>query len=89
MDIKKTCLGQVPDCRKLLIGEIADLDKDAATRAALANITDDQVATVPKESANPKAWLKTVVSRITLDQETLECQIHYQLPRWLCFLTQR
>lgn len=75
--------------RKLLTAEIADLDKDAATRIALANITDDQVATVLKESADPKALLKTVVSRITLDPGTLECQIHYQLPRWLCMASPR
>ena len=67
--------------RKILAAEIAGLDKDAATRIALANITDDQVATVLKESADPKALLKTVVNRITLDPGTLECQIHYQLPK--------
>ena len=75
--------------RKILAAEIADLDKDAATRIALANITDDQVATVLKESADPKALLKTVVNRITLDPGTLECQIHYQLPRWLCVASPR
>ena len=30
-----------------------------------------------------KALLNTVVSRITLDPDTHECQIHYQLPMWL------
>jgi hypothetical protein len=42
------------------------------------------VATVLKESADPKALLKTVVNRITPDPGTLECQLYYQLPRWLC-----
>lgn len=68
--------------RNLLTAEIADLNKDAATREALAKITDDQAATVLKEAVDPKALLNTVVSRITLDPDTLECQIHYQLPRW-------
>ena len=71
-----------------MAAEIADSYKGAATRIALANITNDQVASVLKESADLKALLKTVVSRITLDPGTLECQIHYQLPKWLCFLTQ-
>ena len=70
--------------RKLLAAEIVELDRDADARNALANITDDQVATVLKEAADPKALLKTVVGRITLDPGTLACQIHYQLPRWLC-----
>jgi len=75
--------------RKILAAEIADMDKDAAARIALANITDDRVATVLKESADPKALLKTVVNRVTLDPGTLECQIHYQLPRWLCVASPR
>lgn len=47
---------------------------------ALAKITHDQVAVVLRESADPKALLKTVVSRITLDPDSMACQIHYQLP---------
>lgn len=52
--------------RIILVGEIANLNKDAATRNAPANTTDDQVAAVLKEAANPKALLKTVVEWIAL-----------------------
>jgi hypothetical protein len=75
--------------RKLVTRDIKELDKDAAVRDALANITDDQVATVLKEAADPKALLATVVDRITLDPDTLECQIHYRLPKWLCVASPR
>jgi hypothetical protein len=75
--------------RLLVTEEIADLDQDAAVRAALANITDDQVAAILRESADPKALLKTVVGRITLDPDTMACQIHYQLPRWLSVASPR
>ena len=75
--------------RQLLTKDIEELDKEAAARNALANITDDQVATVLKEAADPKALLKTVVGRITLDPGTLACQIHYQLPRWLSMASPR
>ncbi len=75
--------------RKLLSKDIRELDKDAAVRDALANITDDQVATVLKDAADPKTLLATVVDRITLDPDTLECQIHYRLPKWLCMASPR
>ena len=75
--------------RLLVTEEIADLDQDAAARAALANITEDQVAAIVRESADPKAILKTVVGRITLDPDTMACQIHYQLPRWLSVASPR
>jgi hypothetical protein len=63
--------------------EIHSLDKESAVRNALASITDEQVATVLKDAVEPTALLKTVVSRITLNPDTQECQIHYQLPMWL------
>ena len=44
-------------------------------RNALANITDEQVATILKHALEPKALLQTVVSKITLDPDTYECQI--------------
>ena len=69
--------------QKALTEEIQSLDKESAVRNALANITDEQVATILKDAVEPKALLNTVVSRITLDPDTHECQIHYQLPMWL------
>lgn len=53
--------------RLLTVEEIADLDRDVA---------DDQMAAVVRDSADPKALLKTVVGRITLDPDTMACQIH-------------
>ena len=60
--------------QKALTEEIQSLDKESAVRNALANITDEQVATILKDAVEPKALLNTVVSRITLDPGTHECQ---------------
>jgi site-specific DNA recombinase len=75
--------------QKALTEEIQSLDKESAVRNALANITDEQVATFLKDAVEPKALLNTVVSRITLDPGTHECQIHYQLPMWLSMASPR
>ena len=75
--------------QELLEKEIRSLDKESAVREALANITDEQIATILREAVEPTALLKTVVSKITLDPGTHECQIHYELPRWLSVASPR
>lgn len=75
--------------QELLEQEIRSLDKESAVREALANITDDQVATILRDAVEPTALLNTVVSKITLDPDTHECQIHYELPMWLSVASPR
>lgn len=72
--------------RKALAEEIARLEREYSLRAALASVTEEQVAALLGDLAeemvgHPRAKqvLRTFVDRVTLDPQTLACQIHYKL----------
>ncbi len=74
--------------RTELQAEIAQLERDYVQQAMLRTLTEERVADVLEALANdldetPKErWknlLHTLIGRITLDPETLQCQVYYRL----------
>ena len=59
--------------------EIRDIELEAEERAALAEVKAEDVGKLIAALDDPKALLQALVERITLDPETLDCQIHYQV----------
>lgn len=74
--------------RRLLVDEITRLEREQQAAAVLAQVTDKQVETaldalakdfevLPKERW--KELIRSLVDRIELDPESLECRIHYRI----------
>ena len=75
--------------RKVLVREMDQARRDAATAAAARSVTDDQVNRMLDAMASDmerldreklKDFLFTICERVTLEAETLTARIHYKIP---------
>lgn len=71
--------------RQRVVAQLAQIERDRAADAALSGITEEQVSRIledrlsDEQPENRRSILDSLVERITLDPETLECRIEYRI----------